>query len=547
MSSNGSCGECPNPIVELKKMEIEGDIPAIRELIREFEKGEQRIGWDNFAKGIPSEFDSSQRAAEYLGFRKRNPCADIYYMKETHLGPVRVGVKKTELTGKAKYEVKSCATIEIDGGQALVIRATDRGGVPTYIPLVGTIEIHHSLVALKNGETYDSGVEFIDWVRDPSEGEDYYRDPNSDRGLFPGAFDTGDLAGATIVLDRGDVGVTVRRKETPSTCSLEVDEVSLYPPFYQVQVEGVRNLFNEPLPNNVRIALKVDEGSIQGGEAIEGWKVFTTVGGEIPSSILYEPPDCSSVKSATLRIAAVCDWHDGDPGVGEARITKSIPIPQCYRVSAKFTRKIHYRSDWTRQDDPYSTRRTSHWEEDKRLTVFATFEHQPSEVSSLDDGRLEYHHRLTSHSVASSSFSGQGSGSEHMPLTWDIKWKTVQSGQLAEVVPDNDEPELILTVDARTKKVLEADLPSFGAEIHWTGYRQCKRSIHPVSSYLKGSYDEDCSSSIDDAENFYIGQAGYCKPTMGDGVHFVGSRHEEARNNETSSTKEIFEWQVFRN
>ncbi len=547
MSSNAACGECPNPLVELKKMEIEGDIPAIHNLIREFEKGEPRIGWENLEKGIPSEFDSSQRGAEYLEFRKRNPCADIYYMRETHLGLVRVGVKESELTGKPKYKVESCAKIEIDGGQALVMRATEGGGIPAYIPLVGTIEIQHRLVALKNGETYDSGVEFIDWVRDPPEGEDYYRDPSSDRGLFPGAFETGDLAGATIVLERGDIGVTIRKKETPSTCSLEVDEVSSYPPFYQMSVEGVRNLFNEPMPNNVRIALKVDEGSIQGGEAIEGWKVFTTIGGEIPSPILYEPPDCSKVKSATLRIAAVCDWHDGDPSVGEARISKSIPIPQCYRVSAKLTRKIYYKSDWTRQDDPYSTRTTSHWEDDKRLTVFATFEHQPSEGTSLDNGRLEYHYRLTSHSAASSSFSGRGSGSEHVPLTWDIKWKTIQSGHPAEVVPDNDEPELILTVDARTRKVLEADLPSFRAEIHWTGYRQCRRSIHPVSSYLKRSYDEDCSSSIDDAENFYIGQGGICKPTMGDGVRFIGGRYEEARNDETSSTKEIIEWQVYRN
>ncbi|MFC1802769.1 hypothetical protein ACFL0D_02255 [Thermoproteota archaeon] len=546
MSSEENCGECPNPLVELKKMDIEGDISAIHGLIQEFEKGETRIGWENLLKGIPSDFDSSQRAAEYLGFRKRNPCADIYYMRETHRGLIRVGVKKTEFTGKALYNVKSVAKININVGQALVIKKTEGGGIPTHVPLVGTIEIHHTLTALKNGETYDSGEESIDWIREPPEGEEYYRDPNNNRGLFQGAFDTSDLTGATIVLDKGDIGITIRKKETPSTCSLEVDEISVYPPFYLMHVEGVRNFFNELLPDEVRIALKVDEGSLQGGEVIEGWKVFTTVKGGIPVPILFEPPDCSKVKSATLKIAAVCDWHDGEPSVGEPRISKSIPIPQCYRVSAKITRKLNYKNDWTRQDDPYSTKRTSHWEEEKKLTVFTTFESQPSEVTSYDDGRLEYRYRMNSHSVTSYSFSGKGNGSEHMPLIWDIIWKTTQRGRPSEVIPD-DESDLVLVVDAKTKKVLEASLPSFGVEIHWIGFHECKRSIHPLSSYLKESYDEDCSYSIDDTDTFYAAQGESNKTTMGDGVYLFGDRCEEVHTDETSSTKDVREWHVYRN
>jgi len=291
----------------------------------------------------------------------------------------------------------------------------------------------------------------------------------------------------------------------------------------------------------------MDKGSIQGGEDLEGWKVFTTVNGEIPSPILYEPPDCSRAKSATLKIAAVCDWHDGPPSVGTPRINKNIQVPQCYRLSAKITRKIHYRTDWTRQDDPYSTKTTHHWEEDKRLTVFATFNHRPIEVTNLEDGTFEYRHMMTSHTVTSSSFSGQGNGTEHMPNTWDIKWKAAQSGRPTEVEPENDEPELFLIIDARTKKVVEAELPSFMAEIHWTGYRRCRRRIHPISSYLRDSYDEDCSRSIDDADTFYVGQGSCNKPTRGDRVQFIGDQREEVTEDEVSSTKEKVEWQVYRN
>jgi hypothetical protein len=546
MSSKNNCGECPNPLVELKKMDIEGDISSIHNLIQEFGKEETRIGWENFLKGIPYDFGSSQRAAEYLVFRKKNPCADIYYMRETHRGLIRVGVKKTELTGKALYNVKSVAKIQLNGGEALVIKKTNGGGIPTHIPLVGTIDIHHKLISLKNGEIYDSGEESIDWVREPREGEEYYRDPNNNRGLFKGVFDTSDLTGAMIVLDKGDIGITIRKKETPSSYSLEVDEISVYPPFFQMQVEGIRNLFNELLPDNVRIALKVDEGTLEGGEIIEGWKVFTTVNGRIPLPILYEPPDCSKVKSATLKMAAVCDWHDGKPSVGEPRISKSIPIPQCYRLSAKIIRKLNYKNDWTRQDDPYSTKRTSHWEEEKKLTVFTTFESQPSEVTSYDDGRLEYRYKMNSHSVTSYSFMGKGNGSEHTPFTWDIIWKTTQRGRLDKVIPD-EESDLVLEVDAKTKKVTEVYLPSFGVEFRWIGFRECKRNIHPLSSYLKESYDEDCSYSIDDTDIFYVAQGESNTPTLGDSVYLFGDRFEETHTDETSSTKDVKEWYVYRN
>lgn len=108
-------------------------------------------------------------------FRKQNPCVDSYYMMDTPLGQSRHGAKQ----GEAKYIIKSYSIIEEGNGDVPVIRLSGWDGKtykdesPALVPRLGTIEIDHDLIALKNGELYDFCVSQIDWIEEPQDDEFY--------------------------------------------------------------------------------------------------------------------------------------------------------------------------------------------------------------------------------------------------------------------------------------------------------------------------------------------------------------------------------------
>lgn len=394
LSGQENCEECQNPIVELKNLEI-GDFETAADDIEEMSK--EFYGWDDLLekKGI-SAFDVLQRGFTlFTGLKERNPCADIYYDYEDYENEIiRFGAKK----GQAKYNIESTLnfTKKASGGEKVLVRhvvyQVTELDVPRIryfkyddshtieikewydvkeisnqlklIPKKGTVEIINELVALKNDEVYDTGNLQIDWVSDPPEDEAYFRAEGetltvdgqtykgSEGGLICGNFGTGFIAGTPIIFDKGDIGVTIRKKETPSSCSADVDDISKFPPHYKLKVTDIKNQFNETMPNNVKIALKAELGKILSGEEHNGWRIFNTINGQIPDGIIYEPPSCAEAKVDILKIAGICDYHDGMPSVGKPRFDLKITNSRCYDAVVTMTSKYTNKKRYDRSGDP---------------------------------------------------------------------------------------------------------------------------------------------------------------------------------------------------
>lgn len=331
------CGECPNPLVELKPMIIGGEIP------------------DHF-KEYATEFAINYwQAWAGLFLKEKNRCADQYYYFDHEGNITRIGVQ----SGDAKYIIEPWTYIEEGNGMAVVNHASGWNGnsytsiVPDVVSRLGSLQISYDLIALKNKEKYDVGIGIMDWVPEPPEGEFYgytdesvWRDgvqylPND--GIFQGDWSPATLASSEITLDKGDIGIAIRKKETPSEFSITVDDTSAFPPIYKITLNNIKNLFNEAIPNNVKIAINVDHGSIHGGDELDGWNVFTTLDGQIPSTILYEPPECPQAEYATLEIAPVCDWHDGQLSIGQTRVTNKLQLHSCsaWEGTVSYKRSVH--------------------------------------------------------------------------------------------------------------------------------------------------------------------------------------------------------------
>jgi len=98
-----NCEECQNPIVELKNLEI-GDVASAKEDVIEMSK--EFYGWEVLlGKNGISAFDVLQRGFGFLSeLKKKNPCADTYYIFENLLDQAkRIGAKE----GQAKFEIRA--------------------------------------------------------------------------------------------------------------------------------------------------------------------------------------------------------------------------------------------------------------------------------------------------------------------------------------------------------------------------------------------------------------------------------------------------------
>ncbi len=363
LSGQENCEECQNPIVELKNMEI-GDVASAADEIAKM--SEEFYGWEVLLgrNGI-SAFDVLQRGFGFLSeIKKKNPCADTYYIFENLVDqPKRIGAKE----GQAKFEIRTTLNLikkASKGDKALVWHVVDEISTELeLIPKKGTIEIINELVALKNDDVYDNGNLQIDWVADPPEDEGYFNAAGEtltidgqtykgSNGLFTGSFSTGDIAGAPIIFDKGDIGITIRKKETPSDCSVDVDDISKFPPHYKLKVSDIKNQFNETMPNNVKIALKAELGKIISGEERNGWRIFNTVNGQISDEILYSPPSCAEAKVDILKVAGICDYHDGTPSVGKPRFDQKITNSRCYDAVVTMTSTYTNKKRYDKSGDP---------------------------------------------------------------------------------------------------------------------------------------------------------------------------------------------------
>lgn len=374
-----SCGDCPNPLVMFRDTRYAGDLPS-------FEEYDQ---WEDIKKGnYGSVLSQRSRAfAVLFAFTKANPCADTQYaLTESIAAPGAIVGKK----GRAKYAVDTRILFKsgAPGEKALVRRSVGGQSRLALVPKLGTIEVTHTLVALKNNETYDTGRFFIDWVEDPPQGEEYFHAQKDQKleaegrvwaggnGLISGSFPP-DRLETDIEFSKGDVGVTIRKKETPAACSLYIDDTVQRGTnrLYRLRIEDIENQFRETLPANVRIALRVKSGKLLGGESIGEWHVYQTAGGRIPGEILYDLPQCDRAYDDTLEIAGVCDFHDGPASVGETRIRKRIPNSRCVsfailRGAVRETRT----SDCTETSAGYSKKWKSKEESSIEASVLMSFE-----------------------------------------------------------------------------------------------------------------------------------------------------------------------------
>lgn len=376
------CGECANPLVQVLDVQLGEDVPDFASWGYHYDKD-----WESL-QGTASQFQRG--TAIFMKFKDENPCADLYYMiyDAAQRKDVRVGAGP----GDAKYFVETVIWIvreDVQEQKALVKTAwvitvpdpdglgniiVDEGRGLGLVDLKGKVFVDHSLRAAKNSRVYDSGTQVWDWVPSPPPDEQTPQGEKSyaygyaygeklevdgevymaEDGLVLGEFSPASLAGEAPHFDKGDIGLTIRKTETPQSCMLDVDDSEEHAPYYHLSLKEITNRFHDPLPGNVRVALRADKGTIENGEVIDGWSVFNTQGAKTVERIKYRPPQCADAKEDKLEIAGVCEFHHGPPTVGSATITKKITNRRCYEATVwmRWAEEEHNRYDFS---DPQSS------------------------------------------------------------------------------------------------------------------------------------------------------------------------------------------------
>ncbi len=519
------CGECPNPLVEMKNLRM-GDISTIADLFKELAK--KFYGWEE--EGVTVQ-EVVLGGFNFLEFRKENPCAEMYYTEMRWTGEKDKEIRHGAQQGTAKYYIQSTLNMvkAQPGEKALVRRAVyDGKGHETslqeeYVPKMGTVHIHHELTCLKNNETYDEGDVRLDWLPEPPANEIYgYSEKGAD-GIIVGLFSKGSIAGLPIELGKGDVGKTIRNKETPSSFSLDVEEEPLYPPYYKLEIHTIRNLLGEALPNKIFVALRVKYGEIEGGTKIQGWSIFPTEGGKIATPVLYRVPQCSQTKQDIMEIAAYCDWQASEAMVGKPQASQKIHIPECFDLSLTITNtESNLHEAEMKVDIPSAFIHRHRKERNETLfeaSVFVMFKKDPKSIRYVSKDTIQYVYEVESWELGSQNVFASNQEDE-IETSWA---GTVHEGHYQ--YSDNGyiqrldllgHGELIFIYDRKNEKIIEVqDIPAFDPFIKWF-VRRKSRSYTPDTGW----------SSKDETEQFeehhgFIGQSIKVQSIGGDGRTFL--------------------------
>lgn len=532
------CSDCPDALVRLTpEGEIEGDIPS--DMARTLD-GRVETGYV---------FNQMLRGFDFLELEARHPCADLYYiLPSSH--PAMRDVRVGHPLGTARYEIRTTITISQEPGQAVVMREAGGRVGPAVVPSRGTVEAEHQLIALKNGETYDTGREITDWVPDPPPGESYYRcdetvtvggqvyEPASG-GLILGELSAPlVLVGWSIPFDQGDIGVTIRRKETPSALNVDIDTESLFRDFYKLKLNGIRNHFGETLPDNVRIALQCERGTIQGGRDLQGWKVFTTKGGQVPRDIIYEPPDCTEATEDTLRISAVCDFHDGSPSVCRRHLDYSIPLIRCFGVSAMLT--AEHEETMEAEEREFGVARLQGKEAGQRVNLFLNFGDEPSQKTRYPVPIYTY--RLQSISV-SSSF-GRGTSYSHV-YSHSRDERSDSEVHVISMKPETDDGYLVIFLDSETNRIQKVRLALPALRLEWRGEQSIRKQW---KSEDQSGWEKEAYTLPNDWKTSWhiVLDSEACEQVRaGDGEHFASGRCEETITRRFSEDRSKLVWRLY--
>jgi hypothetical protein len=498
---DGDCGDCQNPLVQIMPLQIGGDIPDFKNY----------VGWESIRNGTRDFVDDYARGMEVVThFMKANPCADISYEMENpnpygnpiiHAGP----------KGQAKYEVRSWAVIEDEsGGEKTLVkhvvyeitplsepRSTPGGSLQwndvkeisnqlELVPVVGRVQISHDLIALKNGQIYDSGTEILDWIAEPTDQENCYFNASGESaeingqtyhgsdGIMIGEFSSMSISGSAVYFDNGDIGKTIRKKETPVSLSIWIDYKSKSP-LYVITISNIKNEMGEVLPDNVRIALKVRKGNMRGGEEISDWIAFNTTGGKVAEPILYRPPSCNLYKDDIIDYAGICEFNDSPPSIMEKRYQKNFPL-ECEDYEATLSIKGSYT-----KNENNSFERTSNGDVEKgnysiQEIQEASF-YVPLELENAGDmpilnQRWEYYRPLdinltsfnASHRMRGYEYYNSSGGYGHEATT--VRVKNPKNAQ----IPGKEyllQSNIILIIDKKTDKVVKIATGGFPVEFCW--------------------------------------------------------------------------------
>lgn len=507
-AENTDCGDCQNPLVQIMPLKIGGDIPDFKNY----------AGWESIRNGTQDFVDDYARGMEVVThFMKSNPCADISYEMENpnpygnqiiHVGP----------SGQAKYEVRSQAVIENapEGERTLVKHViyeitpltepirTPGGSLQwndvkeiskqlELVPVLGRVQISHDLVALKNGQIYDSGTETLDWIAEPPDEENCYFNAsgesaeingqtyNGSDGIMTGEFSSMSISGSAVYFDNGDIGKTIRKKETPVSLSIRIDYKSKSP-LYVITVSNIKNEMGEPLPDNVRIALKVHKGNILGGEEISDWFAFNTTGGKVAEPILYRPPSCNEVKEDILEYAGICEFNTSPPSVMEKRYQKKFPL-ECDQYEAILTIEGKYvrnsTSSYSRNDANGTERGKHELNEINEASFYVPLELERADDVPMFNQRWEYYRPLSinlsschissreqDHRYASHKTGGFDQIMTRFkdPLNLEISGKET-------LVPMSN---IILVIDKETDKVVKIVTGGYAVDFYWHERYQLK-------------------------------------------------------------------------
>lgn len=592
-AADESCGECEDPLIEIKDVVFGGDLPNFEEF----------VGWDEAKKGV-EDFctEYSRGMMVFTGFTKEHPCADMYYILDALQDkPRRFGAH----TGTAKYAIKTLAHFDTSGsGELGLVRYTVgrkikldpprivNGRIEEYdyviekegvdlVPLLGQVQIDHELIALKNGQVYDEATDVLDWVRDPAgmeidssvpEGEadlSYFfgfdetlvRNGvmySANEGLIIGRFAPGSLASLEIHFEHGDVGRTIRKKETPSSCALEVDDTTAAPEMFLLEVSDIKNRFArhggfETMPDNVMIALRARKGTVEGGINLQGWRVFTTSGGRIPQQILYRPPPCEEGSDDVLEFAGVCDFHHGPPSVGSVQFRRTIKNVLCHEVSAKVTRKVK-EVFHNETHEPWKISEVSYSKETEATLNFI-FDGTAQRIHAVHESGFQLlpvrkvNYRPSDVSVTRSSHRRDGiaHNERRNPLGLELATHTVhkETGSVIEIEALDANDVLNLYLDPSTGRVSEVHLPFLEVrfEIHGTydWKRIEKRDDQLVTTegvrLDDHEFDFEVQPTVDDLDA--------CdRVTGGDGIHSLSGGCTETTPGEHKTVTETYRWEV---
>jgi len=115
----------------------------------------------------------------------------------------------------------------------------------------------------------------------------------------------------------------------PKDCSINLDFISEYPPYFQLYITNIISENDNLFPDNLLIAIKADEGRLLGGQSVNGWSVYSTIGAYITEKIKYLPPNCEISNNDILSFAAAYKTEDGIIDIGPESFTRKITNPIC--------------------------------------------------------------------------------------------------------------------------------------------------------------------------------------------------------------------------